>query len=461
MNTLRNNVGHNIQHLVRWATSVQTDEIPHHVLAKAARIWADDMAAMIGGRREPELLKFHRVLIDQSRPKEATIWCGGRHRTDRIGAAVANSIATNWLELDEGYRPTPCHAGLYVLPALLSEAETSPISCKDMLRALVLGYEIVTRIALAWTVNNVSIHSHGRYGAIGAAAGVGLAKRINAETLTAALGAAVTLVGPGPRNHLTEGILIRNAWSASGAWNGMMAVDWASCGIGGIPAAFFDVYSTVLDGQAHPERLIAQLGDKWAVQDGYTKIYACCQHLHSAVEATLEMLEQHPELSDLTQIETIEVHTHALALTLVNAQPQSTLGAKFSMPHAIAAALATGNGGADAFSAKSLIDPLIAKLRLRVKILLWTPMLPPPNDRPARVLIHLHNGTSYLTECISARGGPDRPLPDDIWMDKMLSLAEPAYPGITDIFSQIIAGEKHRLEQNWSETVSDICKDHI
>ena len=31
------------------------------------------------------------------------------------------------------------------------------------------------------------------------------------------------------------------------------------------------------------------LGDAWAILDGYMKIYACCQHLHSLVEAALDV----------------------------------------------------------------------------------------------------------------------------------------------------------------------------
>ena len=458
MNELRESVALNVQKLVKWAASVQADQIPPQVMARAARIWADDMAAMIGARDEPELASFHRHMLAQPRQQEATVWCGGAHRTDRISAAVANSVSTNWLELDEGYRHTPCHAGLYVLPALLSEAEAAGLSCRDVLRALVLGYEIVTRIARAWTVDSVTMHSHGRYGAIGAAASVGLARGIDADTLTVALGGAVTLIGPTPRNHLVEGVLIRNAWSASGTWNGIMALEWARCGIGGIPAAFFDVYSTVLGGQAHPEKLLAQLGENWAVQEGFTKIYACCQHLHSAVEAALDLRARHPEVAVLSQIESIKVHTHSLALPLINGDPGSTLGAKFSMPHTIAVALAMGQAGASAFSAKTLTDPTIAPLRARITTLAWSPVLPPPNDRPARVAVRLRDGREFSAECLSASGGPDRPLPEDAWMDKMRELAEPAYPGITEIFSQIVAGDEVRLAQDWSALVREICQ---
>jgi hypothetical protein len=43
-------------------------------------------------------------------------------------------------------------------------------------------------------------------------------------------------------------------------------------------------------------------------------------------------------------------------------------------------------------------------------------------------------------------------------MDKMRELAEPAYPGITEIFSQIVAGDEVRLAQDWSALVREICQ---
>ena len=98
------------------------------------------------------------------------------------------------------------------------------------------------------------MQAHGRYAAVGAAAALGVAMRLDAATLSSVLGAAATPIGPAPRNHLEQGVLIRNAWAASGAWNGIMAVEWAVCGTGGLPHFFHDVYVTVLGGEPHPSR---------------------------------------------------------------------------------------------------------------------------------------------------------------------------------------------------------------
>lgn len=458
MNEIRARCGANLQQLLDWAVGMRAADIPAAVLTRAARILADDMAAMIGARDEPQVVAFHRWVLARGGTPQATIWRGGVRRADTQWAAVANAVAADWLELDEGYRPTPCHAGLYVLPALLATAEAERLPCDELLRALVLGYEIVTRIARTWTVPAVTMQSHGRYGAIGAAAAVGLASGLDRETLLAAVSGAATLIGPAPRNHLAEGALVRNVWPATGAWSGLMSVEWARCGIGGIPEGVFDVYSTVLGGQAHPQRLVEGLGEEWAVLECYTKIYACCQHLHSAVEAALELRAAQPQVADARQIEAIQVQTHPLALPLVNANPQTTLGAKFSMPHAVAAALLRGDAGAASFAAPTLQDPALAALRERVATSAWSPALPPPHDRPARVTVRTRDGGQYSADCLSARGGSDRPLPTDVWRDKLRELAQPAYPAIVAVFDEIVGGDAARRRQPWPDAVRAICE---
>jgi 2-methylcitrate dehydratase PrpD len=77
------------------------------VLARAATVLADDLAAMIGARDEPEVARFHRRVIERARHHEATVFRGGNARIARMDAAVANAVAADWLELDEGYRPRP------------------------------------------------------------------------------------------------------------------------------------------------------------------------------------------------------------------------------------------------------------------------------------------------------------------------------------------------------------------
>src|SRR5687768_11522024 len=88
--------GRAIEDLISWAVSVRYDDIPSAVLAKAGLVIADDLAAMIAARDEPEVRRVHDQLLGRASAHEATVFRGGRPRTDRYSAALANGIAGSW-----------------------------------------------------------------------------------------------------------------------------------------------------------------------------------------------------------------------------------------------------------------------------------------------------------------------------------------------------------------------------
>ena len=164
-------------------------------------------------------------------------------------------LALPWAELDEGYRPLPCHAGGYTIPALLAEAEAENVSVDDMLRALCISYEITTRIAHTFPFDNITIHPHGAFNAIGAAAGVAVLRGYDAALLRDTLTSAATMVCAGPFNHAIEGALARNTWTGLGPIAGFQAVDFAPLGIAGLRGALYDVYATGFNCRVEPQEM--------------------------------------------------------------------------------------------------------------------------------------------------------------------------------------------------------------
>lgn len=454
--TAREMSGTGVRALTSWAANWRAHTLPDNVLRRAALVLADDLAAIVAARAQPEVIAFQDLVLAKTAQRESTVFRGGRPRTDRLWAAVANGIAADWLELDEGYRKTPCHAGLYVLPALLAEAEAGTARVDDVLRILAVAYEVVTRIARGWTAPDISMHAHPRYAAIGAAAAASLMRGYDGDAVLLAVTGASTLISPGPRDHAVRGALIRNAWPAIGAWSGMMSADLASCGIGGLAESPHDVFATVLGGQPQPSALTEGLGSQWAVLDGYTKLHACCQQTHSAVESVLALKFDRAEKS-LHSIEEIVVETHPFGMPLQNYDPPTTLAAKFSLPHVVATAFAHGHAGADAFAAATLADATIGALRKKIRVVPFLPLPAPPNDRPARIRVRLGDGTELSSQCLSAQGGPDRPFPPETLVEKVRELTSAAYPNLAPVVMRIAALDPRALAQSWSDTVTEIC----
>ncbi|MGH6896225.1 MAG: MmgE/PrpD family protein [Geminicoccaceae bacterium] len=440
--------------LAAWASGLRWQDIPRSIRGHAALVLADDLAAIIAARDEPEIVALQNGLAASSGPAEATVFNGRGQRFDRYSAAIANGSAADWCELDEGYRRVICHAGLYCVPALLAEAEATGAKGEDLLRALVIGYEVASRVARTFTFEQLTLHPHGSLAAVGAAAAVAALRRLPVATLASSISSAATMVMPAPYNHAIQGALVRNVWPGVGGAIGLRAADWATIGIAGRPESLYDVYAGAFGADVDPAELTDGLGASWALSDGYHKIHACCQYAHSAVEASLALMEQLPPGWSTGSLKQIRIETHRYGLTLDNLHPRTTLAAKFSMQHILAATAAFGHAGAAAFYAHTLHDPDIATLRQAVEITAFEPQPEWPNDRPARVTWAFEDGTMLSEVCLSARGGPDRPFQAAEIEAKVVGIVDTVYPRMGGWLVPIMRLDQAGLDATWGSTVA-------
>jgi len=434
---LRDQAAQGVEQLVTWAAGVRLGDIPDAARGRMALIIGDDIAAILSAQNEPEVLAFHERLVKNSALQKATLLRKGAPQVDVLSAALGNGLAAAWNEMDEGYRKSPCHAGIYLLPALFAVAEEDGLAAGEVMRAAVAGYEITARFARTWRSIMPPLHPHGIFNAVGAAAAVGLARKLDAGKLLLAVTGASTMVSPGPYNHAIQGALVRNAWAAAGAQTGILSVELARAGIGGFASSPFDVYAGGFRADTDVGELTAALGTEWAVCDGYHKLYACCQYAHASLDALGELFRRRPELKGGEAIESITVETDPRGLTLDNYRPATTLAGKFSLPHAVAAAAVYGDAGVEAFSSASLSDPRVARLRATVSLKPHPDVRPWPNDRPGRVTLALKGGERVSAERASARGGPDQPFGEEEIAAKIRALSAASAPGLLKAISRV------------------------
>lgn len=423
--------GQGFLELCRWAATTTLAAVPADVRQRAALVLSDDIAAIVAAATEPEVAAIQgEFALTSGSPAAATVFGRTPYRVDRHSAAAANGLAICWTELDEGYRLVACHAGAYIIPALMAEAEASGATSHEVIASLAIAYEVTARIAHAFPAEPLRVHPHGALAPLGAAAGVARLRGYDPHDFAAALSSAMTMSHAGPYGHAPAGALARNAWTATGAWAGYRAADWARLGIAGLPETPFDVMVTCYGHDYMPERLTADLGATWAISSGYHKLIACCQYAHSAVEAMLHLRAQHPAAADPDKIAAVVVATHPMGATLATAEPATVLAGKFSLLHAVATTAVHGSAGASAFARASLSDADVAALRRRITLQPYDAIKPWPKDRPARVEIRLTDGRQVAASVESARGGPDQPFAEAELRAKIAALTADLYPAM-------------------------------
>ena len=408
--------------LARFVAGVPEEAIPDWVRDRAALVLADTVGAILGGSHEPEIPRLHADATRAVGP--ATVLGAGFARVEPWWAIVANGLAGTMLELDEGSRFARGHPGIHVLPAALAEAERVGGSGAAVLSALVVGYDVAARLGGAAPVRS-GMHMHGVHGAVGAAAAVARLRQMDESVAARTLGVAAGLtLGTSWRTAL-GGATVRNAYAGVSGANGWLAADLAVAGITPLPDMLTEIFGRISGSGLDAAMALDGLGERFEISRNYFKRYACCRYNHPAVEAIEEILAATPIAPD--RIASIRVATSALGATMSDRDPVGTLGAKFSIPYALAARLVLGNWGdcgVGAFREPALSDVRVRALARRVEVV-EDPALTAltPEARPARVEVRLADGQFLARQVDQPSGEFDRPYPETALRDKFVALA--------------------------------------
>src|SRR6476619_5921489 len=122
------------------------------------------------------------------------------------GAAFVNGTAIHGEDFDDTFEGGPVHAGVVIVPALLAAAERHRISGPDLLLGIAVGCEVMCRgsTVAPKRIHKAGFHPTAVLGAMGAAAGVAAALRLDEKTLASAQGLAGSVAG-GIIEYLAEG----------------------------------------------------------------------------------------------------------------------------------------------------------------------------------------------------------------------------------------------------------------
>lgn len=387
---------------------------------KTALILADTVGAMVGGAAEPEVATLRERLATEA-PGPCTIIGTGRTANAGI-AALLNGTAGTTLEMDEGNQFAKGHPAIHVIPALLAAEAGREMSGADILDAIAIGYDVAARIGIAAQLRG-TMHPHGTWGAIGAAAGVLRLRGARPRQVREAMNIAASLGSTTSRRTMLEGGTVRNVFAGVSNKMGLLTADLAAAGYSGDHDGVAHVFGKVAGDGFDPALVTQALGTRWEVSRNYFKMHSCCRFNHAALDA-LALIRADVRNLSTDAIEVIEVESYALAAELNEPAPHNVLAAKFSVPFAMATALVNDSTDVTSFTSDKVADPAIRSLAARVRVaedLAMTAQL--PDKRPARVTIRLASGEVLSAETDTNRGDwADPYTPEDLY-GKYMSLA--------------------------------------
>lgn len=403
------------------------DDLPQGVILRAKEVLSDSLGVIAAGSQEEEVKGLIGRIVRPGDPQMATL-IGAGLRTESLKAGLINGTAGTFLELDEGNQFARGHPGIHIVPAVLAVAEEKRLSGKEVLNALVLGYEVGARIGIACKIR-MSMHPHGTWGTVGAAVAVGKLLGYNERAMKEIINVSSSLSLSTSRKTMLEGGTVRNVYSGVSGLMGILAWHLVESGFTGERDGLSTVFGSVVSETFVLEKMTEKLGERFEIARNYFKRHACCRYNHATLDAINTITAKLPEgRIQPEDIAKVEVMTYSLAAQLCDQNPRNMLAGKFSIPFAVATSLVHGDTGISSFSEQAVNDPNIRALAQRVEVVEapeLTAMM--PARRPSRVRITLKDGRELDAESFVNKGDLEDPYTAEELQEKYYGLTDPIW----------------------------------
>src|SRR5712691_7441476 len=317
--------------LGEFVAALRFEDLPAEVVDKAKAVVNHALTVGMAGFDHPRSAAARRAVIGQEslgarrvgQGQGASLWVDGT-RVTRAGAAFANGVAVAVNNQCDSYHMLT-HPGVLIVPAGLATAEGVGRTGRELLTALVAGYEVQCRCARDFIP---STPAHGFraspvYGILGCAATTARLLGLDAQGTTHAIALAASFAGSliegqrtGARDaDFAEAQAARSGmWAASLAAQGFQGAPTALEGDGGFYYAFTGsnrgdlAYTFTGAPKADLDEIVADLGRRWEVLDVKFKIYPTPGFNQPVVWLASEMTSRHKLAADEIEHITLEMN---------------------------------------------------------------------------------------------------------------------------------------------------------
>src|SRR5581483_1954235 len=307
---------HVVEQYAAFAESLRRVDLPPEVVHHAKRAVIDLHAAAYPGAVAPPATLLEKAFAEEIGQGSSFLFLG-RKATPRA-ASLINGAAAHTAEFDDIFRDGIYHPGAPTIAAALALGFSRRASGKDLLRAVVVGYEISTRIGAAMGRAHYKYwHNTGTIGCFGAAAACSELLKLDKGRFAHAL-ATVATFAAGLQQAFRMDSMSKPLHAGHAAEAGLTAALAAAEGVTGS--------LDILEGEAglgramsdNPDwqRGIATLGRDFHITRMTFKNHGCCGHTFAAIDGALE-LKRRMRLQP-ADIERVDVATYKAALDIAN-----------------------------------------------------------------------------------------------------------------------------------------------
>lgn len=391
---------------------------------------------------------------------------GCKLRRDAATAALVNGGLMHGLEYDDTHTASIVHGSAVLAPAALAAAQEADARGEDLLRAYILGWEVLVRIGLAapgaFQARGFQVTSVG--GTLVAALQAAEIAKLDENCTVAALGIGLSQAA-GVFEFLSNGASVKSMHPGWAAHAGLLAARLAAAGLTGPETALegrMGLFNQFANAGAVENfaALLATLGRHWHILEAAYKFLPCCHYLHPYVEALDQLGPVHP--ADIRAVKCLVAPGAAQIICEPWArkqEPATGHEARWSLPIVVAARLIDGAIGHATFS-----HPPAAAVRDLAARVTWSPLEPSqfPQRFEAEVVVVCNDGRERRCRIDDVFGSVQRPASPEQVKAKFranaaLCLDAAARAGLEEAVDRLAEAASVRLGEHLVSAGANAC----
>ena len=398
--------------LAQWVTRTTHDELPPLALDHAAMMISSTIASAAAGYNINSSRIIRELAKEQGGTAEASIWFDNGAKLPAINACRVNAVMSDAAASDDSDLRNIVHLGTQLTSSTLALGERLNANGKEVLRAMVLGYEVAGRISESLMPGYRDLGFHGSLMAsFGAAVASGCMLKLNEQQMAQTI--ALVAVSMGGLATAADTSEAREYFAGNAALAGMNAALAAQKGYVGeerileTKKGFFEVF-----GAEDIDGITRDWGKSWdIVTDMAIKLVPGGHPNHALAEAAVNAAREGNVSAD--QVESITItrplsRKMRISLPAKPKHPKNLVDVAHTPAYFAAAAVADNDFSWVHASEKKIFDPVIHQLIDKVKI--GEPVTKDVEKfrQGAVVTIKTKAGQSYTSTVYAPRGSGAR-----------------------------------------------------
>lgn len=402
--------------LAEFVLSMKLEDVPEDARNHGKLLMADTFGVAMSCQNLPHAKAVRDTVLSMKSAPQASLW-GTDDKVDIADAVLYNACLVHGADFDDTHVGGIVHPSAVVVSTAVTVGEAIGASGHDIYEAILCGWEVMVRLALAakGRFHDIGYHATGILAPFTAACITAKLMGDSVEVLTNALGICGSQ-SAALQEFLHDGTWTKKIHPGWGCHSAIYALNMARGGFQGPKKVFegkFGMWTTHCGNTEGLDTMFDGIGEVWHITEITAKLYPVCHMTHSFIDCMLRAIDQNGFTAD--DIESVECRIESRCYPIVctpreaKVRPTTDYMMRFSLPYVVAVAAVTHGMGAAQVDLKYAENPSIQALMDRIKCV-DDDTKRNPGYFPGYMTVVLKDGRSFIMDQRYEMGTKQNPL---------------------------------------------------